>query len=390
MRLNKIHLYTRNILFGLIIIYFSQGSLYTQGGLLSQLALLSILVISSFYFIKTLKLTKKDTFYRIWTVFMLFNVLGFIFTTTISNSVHFGMLKAILLTFLLFYPFYYYSRINALNYNHLIIFLFISIPITILSFYFNETNVLANRLSGREEVVNNVTFTFARLIPFVFLFKKKRLLPSVLLMILVYFVILGSKRGTLIAAIGGVIIFAYYQFTIGDKKHKIKDYIIGFAFIVILGYFFIDFYMSNEYLLDRMTEMFEGKSSGRDTIFSNLFNTWYGSDTIYRVLFGYGFGSSLYLSGTGNIAHNDFLELLSNFGLVGLTLYIILLYQVYKYIVDNRNNKQNRMLMLASITIWILIGLTARSYYAMDGYLHSMIFAFLYGVKYREIGNQKI
>lgn len=385
MKLKNIHLYTRNILFGLIIIYFSQGSLYTQGGVISQLCLLLIYIISGYYFVKSFLLIDKDRFYKIWTIFFIFNIVGFSLTTTTSNSVHFGMLKSILMTFLIFYPFYYFTRKGILKPNHLLIFFLISIPITILTFYFNQSNILANRLSGREDVVNNVTFTFARLIPFVFLFKNKRIISSASLMLLVYFVILGSKRGTLIAAIAGAAIFAYYQLSISNKKYRVRDYIIGGAFVIILGYFMINFYMSNEYLLSRMTDLMEGNSSGRDTIFSNLLKSWYDSDNYLNLFFGFGFGSSLYLSGTGNIAHNDFLEILSNFGIIGLSLYLLLLYQVFKYIFDKSNSKQHRMLMLASISVWILIGLTARSYYAMDGYLHSMIFAYLYGYKYNKV-----
>ena len=374
MEFRKIHLHLRNILFSLIIIYFSQGSLYTQGGIISQLSLLLIYIISGYYFGKSFLLINKDRFYKIWTIFFIFNVVGFSLTTTVSNSVHFGMLKAILMTFLLFYPFYYFTRNGILRPKHLLIFFYISIPITILTFYFNQSNILATRLSGREDVVNNITFTFARLIPFVFLFKNKRMISSASLMLLVYFVILGSKRGTLIAAIAGAVIFAYYQLSISDKKHKVRDYIIGGIFVIVLGYFLI-----NEYLLSRMTDLMEGNSSGRDTIFSNLLKSWYNSDSYVNLFFGFGFGSSLYLSGTGNIAHNDFLEILSNFGIIGLSLYLLLLYQVFKYIFDKSNNKQHRMLMLASISVWILIGLTARSYYAMDSYLHSMIFAYLFG-----------
>lgn len=387
MNKKKLHIYIKNLLFALIIIYFSQGSLYSQGSILSQTALATILLISSFYLLLTLRLKKKEAFYKIWTIFLLFNVFGFIFTTTINNSVSLGMLKAILMTFLLFYPFYFYSRFNLIAYKHLLIFFFILLPITILSFYFNQSNLLLNRLSGNDDVVNNITFTFARLIPFVFLFRKNKLLSSASLIVLIYFVILGSKRGTLIAAIVGVLIFAYYQLSMSGKKHKIRDYIIGIIFIGLIGYFFVDFYSSNEFLLRRMTDLYEGNSSGRDIIYTNLFNAWFDSDSFFRLILGFGFGSSQYMSGTGNTAHNDILEILSNFGLIGLILYIVLLYQVFNYITDKSNTKQNRFLMLASISIWILIGLTARSYYAMDGYLHSIIFAYLFGSKYIKSAN---
>lgn len=31
----------------------------------------------------------------------------------------------------------------------------------------------------------------------------------------------------------------------------------------------------------------------------NLFNAWFNSDSLFHLLFGYGFAASLYLSGTG-------------------------------------------------------------------------------------------
>lgn len=85
-----------------------------------------------------------------------------------------------------------------------------------------------------------------------------------------------------------------------------------------------------------MENMLEGNVSGRDRIYANIFNGWLDSDNFINLLFGYGFAGSRLLSGSGHFAHNDWLELLSNFGLLGVTIYIVLFYSASKFI---RNNK---------------------------------------------------
>ena len=115
--------YIRDLLLSLFVIYYAQGSLYTQGSIISQSALLLIFALSGVYLVKTLiKKNNKNSFYKAWTALLLLNIVGFFFTGTMSNPLHFGMFKGILMTSLPFYPFYYLSQKGVLKSKHLLLF----------------------------------------------------------------------------------------------------------------------------------------------------------------------------------------------------------------------------------------------------------------------------
>ena len=79
--------------------------------------------------------------------------------------------------------------------------------------------------------------------------------------------------------------------------------------------------MSEEFMIKRMASILEGNTSGRDVIYGTIFTKWYSSTNIWNLLFGFGFAGSLEITG-GSYAHNDWLELLSNFGLTGIIAYL--------------------------------------------------------------------
>src|SRR5690606_38949449 len=91
----------------------------------------------------------------------------------------------------------------------------------------------------------------------------------------------------------------------------------AFAFIGYAYYYL----SSNSFITDRLSER---GGSGRDMIYSNIINGWFGSENILNFLFGYGFNSSIYFSGSGNLAHNDWLELIINYGFIGFFIYLLL------------------------------------------------------------------
>src|SRR5690606_8842766 len=108
----------------------------------------------------------------------------------------------------------------------------------------------------------------------------------------------------------------YFQLKTVEQKRSISGYFITLVAVMILAYFAYSTFLSNEYLITRLNnislETGEG-TSGRNFIYQAIFDAWYNSDSIWHIMFGFGFAGSIQLSG-GVFAHNDWLELLSNFG----------------------------------------------------------------------------
>lgn len=369
----------------LLVIYNAQGIGYEVGSIVSQLSLVVIHVIAFIYFFKTILTNeRKSLFFKAWSVLLFLNIFGLIFTGSISNPIHFSMFKGILMSLLVFYPFYYFSRHGLIKENDLIFFLLIVIPVYILQFYITREQILFERLSDNLNVVNNIAYDFVWLIPFAFLLKKYRILSVILILIIMFFIIQGAKRGAIIIGGVGMLFYIFFLLRTVSKRNRIKGYIISFIGVILIGIYAYDFFTKNEFLMERLQQLEIGGYSGRNTIYTNLFNAWYASDNFFNLLFGYGFASSVTLSGTGNLAHNDWLELLTNFGLLGLSLYFILIYSGFKEI--NFDWSINKKLMIGVVMVmWLLTSLFSMGYTIDNGYLKAMLLGYLLGD-----GNNKI
>lgn len=381
---NTFYIYISNIYLLLFIIYLSQGVLYSRGSVISQFVLLLIFFISIIFFLKlSFKKGSKDLFYKTWTALLVLNIIGFVFTSNFNNVNHINMFKGVLLNSLPFYSTFFLARNGYLNSKILIRFLLVIVPITVLRFQYNEQQVLMEMLSGNMNVVNNVSYSFVGLIPFVFLIKRQKILAISVMAILMYFIITGAKRGAMVSGGIGLVCFVYYQMKVIEGKNKIWGYFISLIGIITVLYFSYDMLLKNDYLIDRLQSMTEqGGSSGRDKIYEDIFNSWFYSDNILNLVFGYGFAASLELNRLGLFAHNDWLELLSNFGLLGVGIYMLLFYSTKKYIINNNWGIDKKIVILTVVLLWFFATLVSMSYSNTTGGLQAIILGYL-------IGNQK-
>lgn len=357
-----------------------QGLFYESGSIISRSILAVIMIISGIYMIKTFALPRKKGFYKAWTAFLFLNIIGFFFTGRLSDSYQFGMFKNTLVCLLSFYPFYYFSVKKQLAAKELLIFFLIMLPVAIGQFYYSRTLILSERYSLNEDIVNNAAYKFVLLFPFVFLIQKNKVLSAVLALVVLFFIIASSKRGAVV--VGAVILlwYFYYQMKMIDEKQKWKGFLLSFvsiAAVVFLGY---RYYLGNEYLQYRLELAAQGDMSGRDIIYSNIWNSWLNSN-FFHFLFGYGFAASVKISGIGLFAHNDWLEILSNFGLLGVIIFAALFYQGFKLCLNKEWEKDKRILMAAIITSAFATTLFSMWYTSLETYLNAMLLAYLVGNK---------
>jgi len=372
----KIHIFSRNLLFILFVVYFSQGLLYETGTLVSQSCLLFIILISGAYFVKTLLIKeRKSRFFRAWLLLLILNTIGFIFTMNFE-PLHVNMFKNVLLCSLSFFPFYYYAQHGFVEQKHFIYLFITMLVITVFQFYNTMNNLI--ELQKRDDVVNNIAYSFVALIPFLFLIKKNKLISGALLAIILFYIILGNKRGAIVVSGVGSIIYIYYQLRTVEKRNRFKGYAIVLILITALGFFAYKTYQNNEYLIARMTAMTEGDSSLRNVIYANIFNSWVNSDNILNFFFGYGFAGSLKLSG-GSFAHNDWLEMLSNFGLTGVLVYLFLFVAVAKTIRNNKLATDKKILLTAIASMWFATSLFSMWYTSLNAVFYVMLLGYIIG-----------
>lgn len=367
----------RDFLFLIIAVYFAQGAFYTTGSVIAKICLLLILVISAVYLIKSLLIkSKKELFYYALIALLFLNIFGF-FINGELDGIYFSQIRNILTAFLPFFPFYYFSYKGDLSKNNILRFFIILIPIAVISFYTSRNDIIAQQLTDSENIVTNTAYFFVALIPYVFLLGKRKTLSFLSLILLLFFIIQSAKRGALIIGGMGGLIYIYYQLATIQKSKRIQGFVlalIGVTLLLISSYYF---YISNEFLIKRLEEVDEG-ASGRGIIYSILLNSWYESNSIIDYLFGFGFVSSIKHSG-GLLAHNDWIELLINFGLLGVFIYLFLFYAAVRFIANPKVKKEHRIIMIAIISIWFLQTLFSMFYTSSLTSLTSVVLGYLIG-----------
>lgn len=369
--------YSRDSLFLLFVLYYLLNLVRSEGSMYSQFFIVAIVLISGIYFLKTL--INKDNwglFFSAWTFFVLLNIIGFIFSSDLSERQSLDMFKNISVCMLSFYPFYYFAKKGDLKTNHLLRFFFVLLPIIILEFYSTGAMLLYER--DIENVVNNRAYLFVSVMPFVFLIKNKKLISGALMIIIMLLIIQGAKRGAIIAGSIGLLVYFYYLLKTIEKSNKYLGYLGVVLTLIALIFFSYKTYLNNEFVLGRMTSVLEGDTSNRYYLYLTIFDKWFYSTNIWNLLFGFGFGGSLEIT-MGGFAHSDWLELLASFGITGILAYLFLFYAAFKVNIHNKWMIDKKILMLTITIIWFFVSLISMVYTTLYYFTFSILFGYLIG-----------
>ncbi|HTN08996.1 MAG TPA: hypothetical protein VL121_19825 [Agriterribacter sp.] len=354
----------------MIVLYYSQGTLLPEGEAIGQVLLALTFAISIYYLLKLLLIKNKFTdFMKVWLFFMMMYIFYFLLY---GDFTEYRILKMVLLNFLPFFPFYYFSEREVLTRKHLMAFFLILLPVLILKFNQSQSALRLERM--RDEVVDNTVYLFIGLLPFVFLFRRK-LLSFLFLMIIWYFMIESAKRAAIVCGIValGLIVFEYLYASEG--KSKIKRYIVSVFLLFAVAYFGYDLYERNQYLMERMQQMIGGDSSGRDNLIETLLGVWYQADSLIPYLFGYGYNASGLNS--VHVSHNDWVDMLVSFGLFGLLVYLALFRLLILQVFQKDWSKDKKIILILVVCIAIITSLTSRWYWSTFAYMQILILPYL-------------
>ena len=314
------------------MMYSLQGVLYQSGGIASR-GLLLILLIWSLRVMWRVNTTSP----QLPLFFKSLNI--FIFVTTIYGVIlilsgqdlyitegymnvkasNLDYLKNIYMSLLPMYVFYDYTRRDKLTIHKVMLFTLCLLVVAVINFYHRRTELLLE-VSQVDGVTLNNGYDFLALIPLFLLWNKKTITQYALLVTALFFVIICMKRGAIII---GAICFIYFLYsTLKYSRGKRRILVLTFSAIAILGtiFIFINMLASNDYFAYRIEQTLQGNSSNRDQLYSTYWNHFISETNIIRFLFGNGANATLKVG--MNFAHNDWLELAINNGLLGICLYV--------------------------------------------------------------------
>lgn len=345
------------------------GTLYTPGSIVAQGLNFVFLSLSLYYAVYANIKYRLPVFFKALNVLLImFAFYGLLYIISgeklavgidkaVSNS---GYLKNILNSLLPIYAFYVFARRGLLDEKTIKFWFFVFLILAIRSFYRSyrfKLQQAAAAGSSREEFTINTGYTFVSLLPALVVFRKRPIIQYVLIALCGYFIIAGMKRG---AMLSGAICLMWFLLVNLKNVPKRKKWIIIIVtgIVVAVGVYFISYMMNNsDYFLSRYESTLEGDSSRREDLYSTFFNHFIYEENPFRFLFGYGANGTLKIS--YNYAHNDWLEIATNQGLVGLIIYFV--YFVCFYLSWRRSRGHHEAYMAIGMTLIILFMATLYS-----------------------------
>lgn len=331
-------------LYLLIILLCSfNGTLYEGGGIIAQGLQYLLILLSIFYVLYANTKYKLPLYFKalnillvMFTIYGMLLVIGgehfYIKATNldVSNTTY---LKNVYLSLLPVYPFYVFANQGLLKENTIKFWFVVFFTLAVRSYFVSRGAI---DIDGYYTL--NVGYTFVSLLPTLVIFNKKQAIQYLGLVVCIYFTVVSLKRGAILIGVICSIWFLYVNIKKAQKRSKWL--IVGLSVIIVLAGVYLYYYLLETSAAFRyrlsMTE--EGYTSGRDELFHVFYNHFINDDNMFRFLFGYGANATLKIG--NNYAHNDWLELAIDQGLIGMLLYLAYWICLFLTWQKTKHNKQ--------------------------------------------------
>lgn len=254
----------------------------------------------------------------------------------------------------------------------------ILLTISMIPSFYNYQQLALMQRSGVDSTTVNESVFFLMLLPLLFCIKN-RVLSLCIFCVCLFFLILGAKRGNILAAMIPIAMYIWTLFR-ENKKHFFKVLIL-ISSLVGIAIWVKELILSNEYFLYRIETTLEGNSSGRDSIYSEMWKMWYDSGSLIKLLFGYGYSGTFLYSQSAHYAHNDWLEILVDYGLIGIIVYASIFIAFVKFYFKLEKGYA-RITCLAIISIWFMKTLYSMAFWEESTVYMSIPFGCLYSSNY--------
>lgn len=358
-----------------IVLYISQGILF-EGTWFTFLSGLYLLSFNMFAMLKVIVWRSSHLLFNLliviigWILLLwLISPKSYRFEGDVVSTMY--MVQYSVIVFSSIFSFYYISINRLIRKYHLETFIFLLGVI----YVYNVLNFdIADAGYGDYDfsTVNNKVYSIVALFPLLSFFWDKKWIMLLLMTVALFFVIFCLKRGAMIIAALFYIISILYVY-IGQNKSVLNKRIMHLSVIILIVgvvYAFVTIYNSNDLIQARIELTIEGSSSSRDYIYAQVWSAWLNSNILYQLI---GHGPIATLSATINYAHNDWLEILYDFGLIGLLLYVVICVCLFIYW------KRNKMLLQYKLGILLCLSyIVLRSSFSMCIYELDSLLAFGY------------
>lgn len=326
-----------------------------------RLGLVAVSLVGLILHLREFKFQKVEKY---MLVFIAINVVYFLFSL-IWQSHQFTYFGDILCATLPMFLFAVLSAHGVITQRSITIFLLLSTICGFFYFSHAEYDLIQGSVYGESgDFTVNASTIFLVIIPLLFFVRNRWLMFSIMVVI-VLFIVLGAKRGNIVAMI--IPLFFVFRYRFGSKNTFLNRVLVLFGFFV-LAYLAYRVAIGSDYLMGRINDTIAGDSSNRDIIYSAVLNAWLNANDLVNYLFG--FGSNATINMIGIRAHNDWLEILLDFGLLGICLYLAFFVSLFKTTWRQKENRQAFYTLMTVFAIWFF-----KSLYSMG--FNESLFSYL-------------
>jgi hypothetical protein len=171
------------------------------------------------------------------------------------------------------------------------------------------------------------------------LITKRKIYFFIPLALLVFSLLVTGSRAGLLSLV--ISVFVYFIFF--PTKFLMKIILLSTGLITAIVMFIILSKYLGEFVIERfsLASIFLSGGSGRTLIWTSLFKAFYQSDSIFNLIFGYGFGSARdmvqILTGEDLATHSMLFQSIYEGGIIGFILLVLLFVISYNYIIKKKN-----------------------------------------------------
>lgn len=247
-------------------------------------------------------------------------------------------------------------------------------------------------LEGYGEWVSNKDYTMTNVyyilcfLPFVIDIDNKWI-KRILTILIFSCVLLSFKRSAIV--ISAVVIFTLILLFFKDKKRRNTTLMLVVVFTVAIIIIPILFERTSRQSIYSMWLERFSDSNTRGTILLDVWNMQTES-TFFEWIFGHGYNAVMNDIGYGLSAHNDYLEILYDYGLIAFVLFITFIVSMIKYC--NRLKKYNSKYfngMIISLEIFIFASIPSHMYtYSTYFIILSLYWGYCMALSEESIGEQ--
>ena len=342
-------------------LYYSQGTFYPFGSIVAKILLLINLIISIYYWVyANIKYTLPQPIkiLNIFILILIVHALFYHFSYDYAYKVNTGAvltgidsLKGVLSSLLPFFALYTFVMKGFLDEKVLLFWFFIIIIIVTGQYWVYESVRMSRSIYDTDGLTNNIAYQFLAITPFLFFLKTKPLYLYMSAIYILLYIMGGMKRGAILIGVIAMTFIIYKQIKDSNFKQKMFTLLLSAILIVVLYNYWMELSSSNSYFQYRVSKTLEGDSSGRDDYYQLLLNHFINEQSILKILFGGGSYTTVKL--VGNLAHNDWIELLICNGLFGFIVYLCFWISLHRYRKDLKNTIHMNVVNLFFIIFFI-------------------------------------